>query len=140
AGSGRRECERRGADHDAVRDGEERLPLLGRRAVSLRPERAHAFPAPPLHLHQSWRRAAARGVQRGRRMNDRNARVTAKGPEVVLTDATVITMDDERRAFADGYVWMKEGRIHRVGPGTELGEVPAGVTRRSFPGHIVMPG
>src|SRR5690606_39153191 len=30
--------------------------------------------------------------------------------------------------------------IHRVGPGTELGEVPAGVTRRSFPGHIVMPG
>ena len=67
-------------------------------------------------------------------------RITPKGPEVILTDAVVITMDDERRAFARGFVWLKDGRIHRVGPMSELGSVPPNVTRRSFERHIIMPG
>lgn len=48
-------------------------------------------------------------------MGTANATATTKEPETLLTDVTVITMDDERRAFANGYVWMKDGRIHRVG-------------------------
>lgn len=67
-------------------------------------------------------------------------RLTPKGPEVILTDAMVVTMDDERRAFASGYVWMKGGRIHGVGPMSELGEVAAEIPRRSFERHIIMPG
>src|SRR3546814_17484735 len=63
-------------------------------------------------------------------------RVTAKGPEMILADATVLTMDEERRAFTSGYVWMKNGRIHRVGPTTELKDVPADIPRRSPAGHI----
>ena len=67
-------------------------------------------------------------------------RPTPKGPEVVLIDATVITMDDARQAFTSGYVWMKEGHIQGVGPGSGLKDVPTGVPRRSLEGHIVMPG
>lgn len=67
-------------------------------------------------------------------------RPTAKGPEMILADATVLTMDDERRAFTSGYVWMKEGRIHRVGPTADLKDVPADIPRRSLAGSIVMPG
>lgn len=67
-------------------------------------------------------------------------RLTAKGPEVILADATVLTMDEQRRAFTSGYVWIKNGRIHRVGPTTELKDITAGVPRRSLSGHIVMPG
>lgn len=67
-------------------------------------------------------------------------RPTAKGPEVILADATVLTMDEQRRAFTSGYVWMKNGRIHRVGPTTELKDITADVPRRSLSGHIVMPG
>src|SRR3546814_5633525 len=37
-------------------------------------------------------------------------------------------------------VWMKNGRIHRVGPTTELKDGPADIPRRSLAGHIVMPG
>lgn len=66
--------------------------------------------------------------------------VTAKGPEMILADATVLTMDEDRRAFTSGYVWMKNGRIHRVGPTTELKGIPADIPRRSLAGHIVMPG
>lgn len=67
-------------------------------------------------------------------------RATPKGPEMILADATVLTMDEERRAFTSGYVWMKNGRIHRVGHTSEMKDIPADIPRRSLTGHIVMPG
>ncbi|WP_084733117.1 amidohydrolase family protein [Sphingobium chungbukense] len=67
-------------------------------------------------------------------------RLTAKGPEVILTDAMVLTMDDQRRAFRNGYVWMKDGRIQAVGPASELASIAAEISRRSCQGRIVMPG
>jgi 5-methylthioadenosine/S-adenosylhomocysteine deaminase len=67
-------------------------------------------------------------------------RKAPKGPDVVLTDAAVITMDGAKRAFSDGYVWMKDGRIRGVGPASGLKDVPPEVPRRSLQGHIVMPG
>lgn len=66
--------------------------------------------------------------------------ISAQGTELVLTNAVVLTMDDRRRAFTSGFVWMRDGRIHRVGPMSELGTVPDGVSRRALDGHIVMPG
>jgi 5-methylthioadenosine/S-adenosylhomocysteine deaminase len=67
-------------------------------------------------------------------------RATPCGPQVALTDALVLTMDPERRAFHRGFVWMKDGRIHRVGPMTELGPIPAAAEVRPLGGRIVMPG
>ncbi|MDX2223174.1 MAG: amidohydrolase family protein [Rhodospirillaceae bacterium] len=67
-------------------------------------------------------------------------RRTPKGPELILSDAIVLTMDDRRRAFRSGYVWMKDGLIHRVGPTTELTDVPADVPRRSLSDRLIMPG
>lgn len=67
-------------------------------------------------------------------------RLTPKGPETVLTDAIVLTMDDERNAYRHGFVWMKDGRILRVGAMADLGPVPPGVQVRAVPGHVVMPG
>ena len=62
------------------------------------------------------------------------------GSELLLTDAIVLTMDTNRRAFQSGYVWIKNGRIADVGAMTNLGPVPNEVTRRSMTGHLVMPG
>lgn len=67
-------------------------------------------------------------------------RRTAKGGELLLTDAVVITMDGARRAFRSGFVWLRDGRVHRVGAMGELGAVPAGVARRALGGQLVMPG
>lgn len=67
-------------------------------------------------------------------------RATRKGGELLLTDAMVLTMDGTRRAFRSGYVWLRDGRIHRVGAMRELGAVPRGVARRALPGRLVMPG
>lgn len=65
---------------------------------------------------------------------------TAAAVDLVLTDALVLTMDAKRRAFRSGYVWMRNGRIHEVGPMPALGAVPSSVPRRSVAGHVVMPG
>src|SRR3546814_19839548 len=62
-------------------------------------------------------------------------RVTAKGPEMILADATVLTMDEERRAFTSGSVWMKNGRLHRVGPTTELKDVRRTYRAGRSPAH-----
>lgn len=70
-------------------------------------------------------------------MNDSR---TGGAPETLLTDAMLLTMDGERRAFRRGYVWMRDGRIQGVGPMSELPEVPAGVERRALAGRLVMPG
>ena len=67
-------------------------------------------------------------------------RVTPKGAPVVLTDAMVLTMDESRRAFERGFVWLDAGRIRGVGPASELRTVPPEVPRRSLAGHVVMPG
>ena len=68
------------------------------------------------------------------------ARTTRKGGELLLTDAMVLTMDGQRRAFRSGFVWLREGRIQRVGAMRELGAVPRGVPRRALGGRLVMPG
>ena len=60
--------------------------------------------------------------------------------ELLLTDAIVLTMDEQRRAFHSGYVWIRGDRVHRVGPMRELGEVPRGVKRRRLSGRLIMPG
>ncbi|MEZ5515755.1 MAG: amidohydrolase family protein [Steroidobacteraceae bacterium] len=60
--------------------------------------------------------------------------------DAVLTDAIVLTMDADRRAYRSGYVWLRGDRIHRVGAMRELGELPAGIGRRSLRNRLVMPG
>lgn len=60
--------------------------------------------------------------------------------DLLLTDAIVLTMDDQRRAFQSGYVWIKGERIHKVGATADLGDVPEGVTLRSLGGKLIMPG
>jgi 5-methylthioadenosine/S-adenosylhomocysteine deaminase len=64
----------------------------------------------------------------------------AQGKDFILGDAMVLTMDGKRRAFESGFVWIRSGRIHRVGATSELGPVPEGVAYRSVAGHIIMPG
>jgi 5-methylthioadenosine/S-adenosylhomocysteine deaminase len=87
------------------------------------------------HGHAAW---AAPGA--GAAAHDRRPRATAKGAELLLTDAIVITMDGARRAFRSGFVWLREGRVHRVGAMRELGAVPQGIVRRALGGQLVMPG
>lgn len=60
--------------------------------------------------------------------------------ELLLTDAILLTMDDMRRAFRAGYVWIRGERIHRVGPMRELGDLPRGIKRRRLNGRLIMPG
>jgi 5-methylthioadenosine/S-adenosylhomocysteine deaminase len=60
--------------------------------------------------------------------------------DLILTDAMVLTMDDSRRAYAKGFVWLRDGRIHQVGSMAEIPELGAKVEQRSAAGHIVMPG
>ena len=60
--------------------------------------------------------------------------------DLILTDAIVLTMDDKRRAFRSGYIWIRGDCIYRVGAMTDLGSTPAGINRRSISGRLVMPG
>ena len=60
--------------------------------------------------------------------------------DVILTDATVVTMDDARRAFSSGYVWIRGTQIHRVGAMSGLGPVPGEATVRQLGGGLIMPG
>lgn len=87
------------------------------------------------HGHAAWTAPGA-----GAAAHDRRPRATAKGAELLLTDAIVITMDGARRAFRSGFVWLREGRVHRVGAMRELGAVPQGIVRRALGGQLVMPG
>ena len=77
-----------------------------------------------------WSRAAA--------AEPRSADAGAK--DLILADAMLITMDDERRAFESGFVWMRDGRIHRVGAMSDLGVVPDDADHRSVGGRLIMPG
>lgn len=68
---------------------------------------------------------------------------TAADDGLLLTDAMVLTMDDARRAFREGYLWIRGGRIHRTGPMRELpglAGLPPTSRRRSAAGRVVMPG
>lgn len=69
-----------------------------------------------------------------------SARAAGPVTELLLTDATVLTMDGLRQAWSPGFVWIRGEHIHRTGPMTELGEVPAGVALRTLPGRVIMPG
>jgi 5-methylthioadenosine/S-adenosylhomocysteine deaminase len=61
--------------------------------------------------------------------------------DVVLTDALVLTMDPQRRAFRDGYVWIRDEVVHQVGSMGALPPLPTGAGVRSMRGrHVVMPG
>ncbi|MBM3515782.1 MAG: amidohydrolase family protein [Alphaproteobacteria bacterium] len=74
------------------------------------------------------------------RANGQARKATPKGAETVLTDAIVLTMDEQRHAYWSGFVWMKDGRVSRVGPMDRLGEVPPTVTRRTLKNRLIMPG
>jgi 5-methylthioadenosine/S-adenosylhomocysteine deaminase len=69
---------------------------------------------------------------------------TARAPdsagELLLTDALVVTMDEQRRVYDRGYVWIRDGVVHRVGASSELGDDAAAVPRRALGGRLVMPG
>jgi len=78
--------------------------------------------------------AAARAVIPGA------AGAAEPAPELILTDATVLTMDGERRAYESGFVWLRNGLVHRVGASSELGSPPPGVRVRSLPDSVLMPG
>ena len=61
--------------------------------------------------------------------------------DTVLTDAVVLTMDGDRIAYRNGYVWIRGERIHAVGAMADLDDVPDDATVRSMAGrHLVMPG
>ena len=59
---------------------------------------------------------------------------------MIIAGGMVVTMDDERTAYESGYIWVKNGTIHRVGDSSEITEVPEGVDVRSAKGCLVMPG
>ncbi|MFN8533245.1 MAG: amidohydrolase family protein [Dehalococcoidia bacterium] len=59
--------------------------------------------------------------------------------DLILTNAVVLTMSQDRRSFLDGYVWMKDGQIEAVGPMRDL-DAPDGIERRDLGGMLVMPG
>ena len=86
---------------------------------------------------------AATGAASGATPADAQApprNTSPKGPELLLTDAMVLTMDGERHAYRSGFVWMKAGRIARVGAMKDLGPVPPTVTQRSLKHRLIMPG
>lgn len=58
----------------------------------------------------------------------------------ILTNATILTMDAQRRAFRRGYLWMRDDRIEAVGPMDELGAPPSSAEVRDLAGMLVMPG
>jgi 5-methylthioadenosine/S-adenosylhomocysteine deaminase len=59
---------------------------------------------------------------------------------VLISDATVLTVDSEDRVFAEGWVAFGDGRITGVGP-KETSPDEAGFDEIvELPGHIVMPG
>jgi hypothetical protein len=64
----------------------------------------------------------------------------AEAKDLILADAIVLTMDEERRAYESGFVWIRDGRIHRVGASSDLGAVPKDVEYRSVNGRLIMPG
>ena len=60
---------------------------------------------------------------------------------VLLTDAVVLTMDPDRTAYRNGYVWMRDGAIREVGAMPAPTGLPPGTVTRSMEGrHLVMPG
>ena len=64
----------------------------------------------------------------------------ASQAQFIVRDALVVTMDSERNVFESGYVWVKDGRIHKVGDCAALAEVPQDVAVSSARGRLVMPG
>ena len=67
-------------------------------------------------------------------------RLPADAGDFILRDAVVITMDAQRNAYDQGYVWVRGERIHRTGPVSELGELPPAVRVESARGRIILPG
>ena len=61
-------------------------------------------------------------------------------PEIIFTDAMVLTMDEQRRAFRRGFLWIKGSRIYRTGPMNELRDLPRSINRKSAKGRLLMPG
>lgn len=61
-------------------------------------------------------------------------------PEIIFTDAMVLTMDEQRRAFRRGFLWIKGSRIYRTGPMSELRDLPRSINQKSAKGRLLMPG
>lgn len=60
--------------------------------------------------------------------------------QFIVRDALVVTMDQQRNVFESGYVWVKDGLIHRVGDSASLQDPPPGVKVSSARGRLIMPG
>lgn len=59
--------------------------------------------------------------------------------DLLITGAAVVTVDPQRRVFADGFIAVDRGRILEVGPAAEAGRYQAGRTIDAR-GMIAMPG
>ena len=70
----------------------------------------------------------------------RSAARQAGVDDILLTDAIVLTMDADRHAYRSGFVWLRGDRIHRVGPMSELAQLPADIPRRALHNRLIMPG
>ena len=57
---------------------------------------------------------------------------------LLVKNALVVTMDDQRREIADGGLYAVDGVIRSVGPGTSLPGTAD--TVMDLAGHIVLPG
>ena len=59
---------------------------------------------------------------------------------VLISDATVLTVDSEDSVFAEGWVAFADGRITGVGPKEAMPDKAGFDEALPLPGHIVMPG
>src|SRR5688572_23370337 len=60
--------------------------------------------------------------------------------DLVVKNATVVTVDPSRRVIADGAVAIQQGRIVAVGPAAEVTRAHRGRTELDAGGGIVLPG
>jgi 5-methylthioadenosine/S-adenosylhomocysteine deaminase len=65
---------------------------------------------------------------------------TPKAVDLIVTNATLVTMDAERRVIGDGAVAVDAGRIVAVGPGSEVGAGFVGRETLDAAGGIALPG
>lgn len=61
-------------------------------------------------------------------------------PTMLITDATVLTVDAANNVYEGGWVAVADGRITATGPAGTAPDAAGFDTHHSLPGHIVMPG
>ena len=60
--------------------------------------------------------------------------------DLLIIHGVVVTMDDQRRIFADGAVAIKESRIIAVGPSAEISEKYQSKRVLDAGGGVIQPG